>query len=68
MKNKILSDLKNNACTYDLGGVEFTEEDISYVEQLIDNGIFYDDAIEVCLLDIYRYIRYIKPLIILKLC
>lgn len=53
MKNKILSDLKNNANAYDLGGVEFTEEDISYVEQLIDNGTLYEDAIKVCLLDIY---------------
>jgi hypothetical protein len=53
MKNKILSDLKNNASTYDLGGVEFTEEDINYVEQLIDNGTLYEDAIKVCLLDIY---------------
>lgn len=53
MKNKILSDLKNNASTYDLGGVEFTEEDINYVEQLVDNGTFYEDAIKVCLLGIY---------------
>ena len=53
MKNKILSDLIKNANNYDLGGVEFTEEDINYVEQLIDNGTLYEDAIKVCLLDIY---------------
>lgn len=53
MKNKILSDLIKNANNYDLGGVEFTEDDVNYVEQLIDNGTPYNEAIKVCLLDIY---------------
>lgn len=49
MIDKILSDLLEYADEYDLCGVEFTLEDVDYVESLIASGISYDEAIHECL-------------------
>lgn len=50
MKDKILSDLVSNAKYYDLLGVEFTDEDVNCVQELITTyGKSYDDAIDICL-------------------
>jgi hypothetical protein len=32
---------------FELGGVEFTQEDVEYVERLMDNNISYDKAIQI---------------------
>ena len=53
MYKQILSDLINNAKSYELDGVEFTQEDVEYVERLMDNNVPYDKAIQICLEDIY---------------
>ena len=53
MKKQILSDLISNTKYYELGGVEFTNEDVEYVERLMDNNVPYDKAIQICLDDIY---------------
>lgn len=53
METKILSDLIRNAKSYELDGVEFTQEDVEYVERLMDNNVPYDKAIQICLEDIY---------------
>lgn len=53
MRELILSDLVNNASNYQLEGVEFTQEDVDYVESLIANGKSYEDAIDICLEGIY---------------
>ena len=34
-------------------GVEFTQEDVDYVERLIADGKSYDEAIGICLSEIY---------------
>jgi hypothetical protein len=52
-KEFILSDLVDNAPNYQLDGVEFTQEDVDYVESLIENGMDYDEAISECLNGIY---------------
>ena len=52
MKDKIFSDLNENAKQYDLCGVEFTLEDVEYVKSLIEEGTSYDDAIHECLTNI----------------
>lgn len=52
MRELILSDLVNNAGDYQLEGVEFTQEDVNYVERLIAEGKSYDEAIDICLSDI----------------
>ena len=49
MRELILSDLEKNASNYQLEGVEFTQEDVDYVESLIANGTFYENAIDICL-------------------
>lgn len=53
MKELILSDLKENAKPYQLEGVEFTQEDVDYVNSLIANGASYEYAICDCLEGIY---------------
>ena len=52
MKDRIFSDLYENAEHYDLCGVEFTLEDVDYVNSLIEAGTSYDDAIHECLTNI----------------
>jgi hypothetical protein len=52
MRDKIFSDLNKNAKHYDLCGVEFTLEDVDYVNSLIEEGTSYDDAIHECLTNI----------------
>lgn len=49
MKEKILDDLISNAKYYDLVGVEFTQEDVNYVLELMNDNHSYDEAIQVCL-------------------
>lgn len=53
MKELILSDLKENAKSYQLEVVEFTQEDVDYVNSLIANGASYEYAIRDCLEGIY---------------
>lgn len=53
MRELILSDLVNKASNYQLEGVEFTQEDVDYVESLIAKGKSYENAIDVCLSGIY---------------
>ena len=53
MRELILSDLVNKAGDYQLEGVEFTQEDVDYVERLIADGKSYDEAIGICLSEIY---------------
>lgn len=53
MRELILSDLVNKAGDYQLEGVEFTQEDVTYVESLIAKGTSYDDAVDICLSEIY---------------
>ena len=53
MRELILSDLVNNASNYQLEGVEFTQEDVTYVESLIAKGTSYDEAVDICLRGIY---------------
>ena len=53
MRELILSDLVNKAGDYQLEGVEFTQEDVTYVESLIADGKSYDEAIGICLSEIY---------------
>ena len=52
MRELILSDLVNNAKSYQLEGVEFIQEDVDYVECLMAEGKSYDEAIDICLSDI----------------
>ena len=53
MEELILSDLNENAKFYQLEGVEFTQDDVDYVNSLIANGASYEDAIRDCLEGIY---------------
>lgn len=53
MRELILSDLVNKASDYQLEGVEFTQEDVNYVESLIAKGTSYEDAVDICLSGIY---------------
>lgn len=52
MTDIIFSDLNENAKHYDLCGVEFTLEDVDYVNSLIEAGTSYDDAIHEYLTNI----------------
>lgn len=49
---QIFSDLNKNAEDYDLGGVEFTSEDVGFVKSFMEAGLSYDDAIHECLTSI----------------
>lgn len=54
MRERILSDLVNNAKRFQLEGVEFTQEDVDCVERLMmEYGKSYDEAIDLCLSGIY---------------
>ena len=53
MKELILSDLKENAKSYQLEVIEFTQEDVNYVNSLIANDASYEYAIRDCLEGIY---------------
>ena len=53
MKELILSDLKENAKSYQLESIEFTQEDVDYVNSLIANDASYEYAIRDCLEGIY---------------
>ena len=53
MKELILSDLKENAKSYQLEVIEFTQEDVDYVNSLIANDASYEYAIRDCLEGIY---------------
>jgi hypothetical protein len=57
MREKIMSDLVDNAKDYELEGVEFTQEDVDYVEELIKDGIPFDKAIKNCLNSIYEVLN-----------
>ena len=53
MKELILSDLKENAKSYQLEVIEFTQEDVDYVNSLIANDASYEYATRDCLEGIY---------------
>ena len=54
MRERILSDLVNNAKRFQLEGVEFTQEDVDCVERLMkEYSKSYDEAIDLCLGGIY---------------
>ena len=54
MRERILSDLVNNAKRFQLEGVEFTQEDVDCVERLMmEYGKSYDESIDLCLGGIY---------------
>lgn len=57
MKDKIMSDLVNNAKDFELEGVEFTNEDVAYVERVVNEGLEYDVAIRLCLSNIYEVLN-----------
>jgi hypothetical protein len=58
MKDKIMSDLVNNAKDFELEGVEFTDEDVAYVERVVNEGLEYDVAIRLCLSNIYEVLNH----------
>ena len=49
----ILSELNEYKDGYDLGGVEFTDEDAERVIDLINEGRTEDDALDIVLCEIY---------------
>jgi hypothetical protein len=58
MNSKIMNDLVNNAKEFDLEGVEFTDEDVAYVERVVNEGLEYDVAIRLCLSNIYEVLNH----------
>lgn len=58
MNDKIMSDLVNNAKDFELEGVEFTDEDVAYVERVVNEGLEYDVAIRLCLSNIYEVLNH----------
>lgn len=58
MKDKIMSDLVNNAKEFELEGVEFTDEDVAYVERVVNEGLEYDVAIRLCLSNINEVLNH----------
>lgn len=58
MKDKIMSDLVNNAKDFGLEGVEFTDEDVAYVERVVNEGLEYDVAIRLCLSNINEVLNH----------
>lgn len=58
MNSKIMNDLVNNAKEFELEGVEFTDEDVAYVERVVNEGLEYDVAIRLCLSNIYEVLNH----------
>lgn len=52
--NEIMNDLKGSLKSYDLDGIEITEEDAKFVLEMYDegNGMSYNDSLAKCLGDI----------------
>ena len=53
-----MSDLVYRAKDHELEGVEFTDEDVDYVERVIKEGLGYDVAIKLCLSNIYEVLNH----------
>ena len=49
--NEVMNDLKGSLKSYDLEGIEITEEDAKFVLEMYDNGngMSYNDSIAKCL-------------------
>ena len=52
--NEVMNDLKGSLKSYDLEGIEITEEDAKFVLDMYDegNGMSYNDSLAKCLGDI----------------
>ena len=52
--NEVMNDLKGSLKSYDLEGIEITEEDAKFVLEMYDegNGMSYNDSLAKCLGDI----------------
>ena len=52
--NDVMNDLKSSLKSYDLDGIEITEEDAKFVLEMYDNGngMSYNDSLAKCLGDI----------------
>ena len=49
--NEVMNDLKGSLKSYDLEGIEITEEDANFVLEMYDNGngMSYNDSLAKCL-------------------
>lgn len=49
--NEVMNDLKSSLKSYDLEGIEITEEDAKFVLEMYDNGngMSYNDSLAKCL-------------------
>lgn len=49
--NEVMNDLKASLKSYDLEGIEITEEDAKFVLEMYDNGngVSYNDSLAKCL-------------------
>lgn len=49
--NEVMNDLKASLKSYDLDGIEITEEDAKFVLEMYDNGngMSYNDSLSKCL-------------------
>ena len=49
--NEVMNDLKSSLKSYDLEGIEITEEDAKFVREMYDNGngMSYNDSLAKCL-------------------
>ena len=49
--NEVMNDLKSSLKSYDLDGIEITEEDAKFVLEMYDNGngMSYNDSLAKCL-------------------
>ena len=49
--NEVMNDLKGSLKSYDLEGIEITEEDAKFVLEMYDNGngMSYNDSLAKCL-------------------
>ena len=49
--NEVMNDLKGSLKSYDLDGIEITEEDAKFVLEMYDNGngMSYNDSLAKCL-------------------
>ena len=52
--SEVMNDLKSSLKSYDLEGIEITEEDAKFVLEMYDegNGMSYNDSLAKCLGDI----------------